>query len=308
VQPDTVIIEHLCKLPFCSPLYARVPTLAITHHLFGTTAFWQVPWAVAAVVVAAERLIPSVYRRCNFLAVSPSTKQDLIARGVAAERIRIVPNGVDCARYQPPRETPTGAPTLLWFGRVEPYKRLDVILHAFVRIRAQIPAVRLVIVGSGTGLERTRELAAQLGLADAVTCTGLVSEAEKIRHMHAAHLVLNTSEKEGWGLTVVEAGACGLPTIASDVPGLRDAVLHGHTGLLVPHGDVAALAAASVDLLRDHARRRQLGGAARRWAERFSWDGVARATAQAIEESAGGVPQGERVSWFDGDPAVASGG
>ncbi|MBI1816128.1 MAG: glycosyltransferase family 4 protein [Deltaproteobacteria bacterium] len=308
LTPDTVIIEHLCKLPFCSPVYARAPVLPITHHLFGTTAFRQVPWAVAAVVVASEWLIPYVYRDREFIAVSPSTKLDLIARGIRRERIRIVPNGVDCARFHPPAREPDGPPTLLCLGRVEPYKRIDLILRAFAQVRAQIPDVQLIIVGGGTGLAAVRGDVQQLGLNASVTCTGFVSEGEKISAMHTAHLVLNASEKEGWGLTVVEAGACGIPTVAGNVPGLRDAVVDGHTGILIPHGDVAALARVTVDVLRDHTRRRQLGRAARRWAERFSWDGVADATAQCIEEIAGGEPQGERMTWFENDSAVASGG
>jgi glycosyltransferase involved in cell wall biosynthesis len=299
MTPDTVIIEHLCKLPFCTPLYANVPTVAVTHHLFGRTAFWQVPFAVACVVVAAEWLIPPVYRKCQFIAVSPSTKQDLVERGVAAPRIRVIPNGVDCEWYRLPDHRIGTSPTLLVLGRVEPYKRIDVVLQALAGIRAQIPDARLCIVGGGTGLAAVRDEVRRLGLDGHVTCSGAVTEREKLRYIQAADLVLNASEKEGWGLTVLEAAACGVPAVASDVPGLRDAVLNEHTGVLVPYGDVAALVEATVGLLRDPERRRRLGGAARQWAERFSWDGVAEATAQCIEEVAGGVRAERRVEWFE---------
>ncbi|MBI4514762.1 MAG: glycosyltransferase family 4 protein [Deltaproteobacteria bacterium] len=305
LTPDTVIIEHLCKLPFCAPLYTKVPVLPITHHLFGATAFWQVPWPVAAVVVAAEWLIPPVYRRCQFIAVSPSTKHDLIERGVAAARIRVVPNGVDTERYCLPARESDGPPTLLALGRVEPYKRIDVMLQALVRIREQVPAVRLMVVGGGTGLDAVRDHVRRLGLGDCVTCTGFVGEQEKIQHLHSAHLVLNTSEKEGWGLTVLEAAACGLATVASDVPGLRDAVRDGRTGVLVPHGDAESLVRSAVELLRDHQRCRQLGRGARQWAERFSWAGVAEATRQCIEEAAGAPCQAERPAWFEGEDGTA---
>jgi glycosyltransferase involved in cell wall biosynthesis len=299
LTPDTVIIEHLCKLPFCTPLYTNVPTLPVTHHLFGRTAFWQVPFAVACVVVAAEWLIPPVYRKCQFVAVSPSTKQDLVARGVAAQRIRVIPNGVDCGGYRPPDGRIVAPPTLLVLGRVEPYKRIDLLLQALSRIREQIPEARLCIVGGGTGLAAVRSEVQRLGLGAHVTCTGVVAEAEKLRYIHAADLLLNASEKEGWGLTVLEAAACGVPTVAHDVPGLRDAVLNGRTGVLVPYGDVAALTRVTVELLRDPERRRRLGCAARQWAERFSWDGVADATAQCIEEVAGGVRAQRRLEWFE---------
>jgi glycosyltransferase involved in cell wall biosynthesis len=307
ITPDTIIIEHLCKLPFCTPLYVNVPTLPVTHHLFGRTAFWQVPFVVATVVVAAERLIPPVYRACQFIAVSPSTKQDLVARGVAEARIRVIPNGVDCRWYSVPRRQPAGAPALLTMGRVEPYKRIDLILAAFARIREQVPNTHLYVVGGGTGLAAVRREVERRALAAHVTCTGVVSEEEKLRYIHGAHVMVSASEKEGWGLTVLEAAACGLPTIASDVPGLRDAVLHGRTGVLVPHGDVEALAQAAIDLLQDPERRRRLGSAARAWAERFSWEGVADATARCIEEVAGNVRAERRLEWFEEETAEPSG-
>jgi glycosyltransferase involved in cell wall biosynthesis len=304
---DTVIIEHLCKLPFCTPLYAGVPTLPVTHHLFGRTAFLQVPFVVAAVVVAAERLIAPVYRSCGFVAVSPSTKLDLIERGIVAQRIRIIPNGVDCERYRPAEGEGGGPPALLVMGRVEPYKRIDLILRSLVQIRRQVPDARLFVVGGGTGLDAVREQVRRFGLEAHVVCSGQVNEPDKLRYIHQSHLMLNASEKEGWGLTVLEAAACAVPTVASNVPGLRDAVLNGQTGVLVPYGDVEAMAGAAVEILRDPDRRRRLGLAARRWAERFSWDGVARATAQCIEEAAGGTGQGERLAWFDGEEAGVGG-
>ncbi|GIW40966.1 MAG: glycosyl transferase family 1 [Candidatus Binatia bacterium] len=305
--PETVIIEHLCKLPFLTPLLARRPMLAVTHHLFGTTAFQQVPAPVAAVVVASEWLIPVFYRNSTFLAVSPSTREDLVRRGIPAERIVVVPNGVDCSHYRPPAEPPPPPPTVLVLGRVEPYKRLDLALRAFRRVREALPESRLVVVGGGTGLEAARREVERLGLRGAVTLTGPVSEEEKLRRMAEAHVAVNTSEKEGWGLTVLEAAACGIPTVASDVPGLRDSVVNGQTGVLVRHGDVEGVAVALVGLLRDEAERRRLGRNARLWAETFSWDAVAEATAECIESVARGDPELPRFSWFGGEPVPGRG-
>jgi glycosyltransferase involved in cell wall biosynthesis len=190
-------------------------------------------------------------------------------------------------------------------GRVEPYKRIDLILQSLVQIRRHVPDARLFVVGGGTGLDAVREQVRRLGLEHHVVCSGQVNEADKLRYIHQSDLMLNASEKEGWGLTVLEAAACAVPTVASNVPGLCDAVLNGRTGVLVPHGDVEAMAAAVVGILGDPDRRRRLGLAARAWAERFSWDGVARATAQCVEEIAGGTAHGERLSWFDDEEAGA---
>jgi len=306
LSPDTVIVEHLCKLPFCTAWYTQVPVVAVTHHLFGWTAFWQVPAPIALAVVAAEKLIPLAYRKCLFLAVSPSTRADLIARGLPAARVRIVPNGVDCQYYRP-RDGPAqaGDPTLLVLGRVEPYKRIDIVLEAFLRIRRRLGSARLRIVGGGTALDGVRARVRQLGLDPWILCTGPVSEEAKLHHIWASHVHLVASEKEGWGLTVMEAAACGVPTVSSDVPGLRDSIRHGETGLLVPHGLPEAMARAAVELLCDDERRFAFGRAARRWAENFSWDRVAEATASLIEAVASGRSEdAPDTPWFAPDEAL----
>ena len=173
--PGTVIIEHLNKLPFCTPLYTRAPGVAVAHHLFGRTAFRQVPFAVALLVIASERLIPWLYRGRTIISVSPSTRDDLIRRGVSPEHIVVIPNGLDHAHYRPgPQAAPAHAPILLVLGRIEPYKRIDLVLYAMQRLRTQVPTARLVVVGSGRGLDALRRLAADLGLTTHVTFTGFV--------------------------------------------------------------------------------------------------------------------------------------
>ena len=267
-----VLVEHLAKLPFYGPLYSPFPVLAIAHHLFGATAFRQVNPAIATVTYVSELLIPSIYRDVPIAAVSPSTRDDLIARGIAPEHIRLVPNGVDRAQYHPDESEP--GPVILSLGRVEPYKRIDVIVSALPRIRAAVPDARLVIVGRGSATAVLERQVASLGLRDAVTFRGFVDEGEKVAVYRAARVFVNPSEKEGWGLTVLEANACGVPAVASDVPGLRDAVRHDETGLLVPYGDVGAFADAIVRILRDQATWRRLRAGALEWSVRFSWDAV----------------------------------
>ncbi len=286
-EPGTVIIEHLNKIPFCTPLYARVPMIAVAHHLFGWTAFQQVSFPVAAAVVASERLIPPLYHG-PIVAVSPSTRADLIARGVAADQIGIIPNGVDHARYVP-AERPVNTPTLLVVARIEPYKRIDLILRALQTLIPRIPEIRLLVVGAGSALEPLRQQAAQLRIAEHVTFTGFVDEPTKVRWMQQAALVVNASEKEGWGLTVLEANACGVPAVASDVPGLRDAVVPGETGVLVPHGDVVQLSEAIRRLLTADDERHRLAVGARTWSLRFSWDESTRELLALIEATCAGA-------------------
>jgi glycosyltransferase involved in cell wall biosynthesis len=215
-------------------------------------------------------------------AVSPSTRDDLIARGMAPERIRLVPNGVDRAQYHPDESEP--GPVILSLGRVEPYKRIDVVVSALARIRAAVPDARLVVVGRGSATPALERQVAALGLGDAVAFRGFVDEDEKVALYRGARVFVNPSEKEGWGLTVLEANACGVPAVASDAPGLRDAVRHDETGLLVPYADVGAFADAIVRILRDQATWRRLRAGALEWSVRFSWDSVTDDVEEMIQE------------------------
>ncbi len=140
-----------------------------------------------------------------------------------------------------------------------------------------------MVAGRGDDEARLVGLRDRLGLGDTVDFLGFVSEEEKLELLRRSWLHVLTSPKEGWGITNVEAAACGTPTVASDSPGLRDSVRDGETGILVPHGDVPALAEALSRLLRDDELRASMGGAARRFAESLSWDASAHRFREILE-------------------------
>jgi glycosyltransferase involved in cell wall biosynthesis len=285
IEGRALLIENLNKLPFYGPLYSTVPVLALVHHLFGTTAFRQVNLPVALVTWASELAIPSVYRGVPMIAVSPSTRDDLIARGVPAGNITLIPNGLDHEHYRPPATAP--GPIVLSLGRVEAYKRIDVVVDAMPQVLVHLPAARLVIVGRGDALAALERQVARLGIGHAVQFRGFVTEDEKVALYQSARVFVNPSEKEGWGLTVLEAAACGVPAVASDSPGLRDSVRHDETGILVPHGDVAACATAMLRLLVDDDTWTHLRTGALAWAARFSWDAVTDEVEAVVERVAG---------------------
>jgi glycosyltransferase involved in cell wall biosynthesis len=185
----------------------------------------------------------------------------------------VVPPGLEHHVYRPGARD-AEQPIVLWVGRLEPYKRADVMIEAMRAIAQKLPAARLVIVGAGSAREALEEQARASGLGDVVRFTGFISEEEKIAWLRRAAVVVNSSEKEGWGMTVIEANACGVPAVSSDVPGLRDSTRHDVTGLLYPYGDSAALAAAVVRLLTDAGAYRRMSAAALEWSARFSWDRV----------------------------------
>lgn len=268
-----VMVEDLNKVPLLSPLWARHPLALLVHHLFGATAFREAAVPLATATWLFERTLRPLYRRVPTMAVSRSTARDLGARGLDESGITVIPNGVETARLAP---GPAGGrferPTLLYLGRLKRYKRVDLPIRAVATLRADGMDVRLVVAGTGDQEGRLRKLAAELGVADAVDFRGHVSEEEKIDLFRRAWVHVLTSPKEGWGITNLEAAACGTPTVASDSPGLRDSVVHGETGFLVPHGDVPALAERLRVVIADSELRASLGRAARDFAERFTWD------------------------------------
>ena len=287
-----VVVEDINKVPLYLPGLTRLPFCAVVPHLFGTTVFAEASWAVAAVVWAAEKWIPRAYRRAAFHVISDSTRDDLVARGVAAERITVIYPGVDARWYCPDPGVPRGAaPTFLYVGRLKRYKGVDAALRAFAAARRIRPDLAFDIAGQGDDLPRLQRLAAALDLGAAVRFRGFVSEADKRDLLRRAWAVVFPSPKEGWGISNVEAAACGTPALASDSPGLRESVRHGVTGYLVAHGDVPALADRMVELAAHPDVVERLGRGARAFAETLSWDVAATATerhlAGVIEKGGG---------------------
>lgn len=285
-QSFDVVIEDINKLPLFLPMLTSLPFVAIVPHLFGTTAFAEASPPMATVVWAAELPIPWIYRRAAFHAISESTRDDLIRRGVSKERIVVIHPGVDSQAYRPDPATPRAAhPTFLYLGRLKRYKGVEFALRALAIARAARPDMTLDICGQGDDRPRLERLAGALGLRDAVRFLGYVPEEEKKRLLRRAWAVVFPSPKEGWGITNVEAAASGTPALASDSAGLRESVQHQITGYLVPHGDAQGLADRMLALAADPAAVERLGRAARTFAEGLSWDAAARATVAHIEHT-----------------------
>lgn len=287
VDPD-IVCEDINKLPLFLATLTDRPFCAIVPHLFGATAFEEASWPMAAVVWAAERPLPRCYRRAGWHAISESTRDDLVARGVPAERIRVIHPGVDSARYAPdPAMARTPTPSFVYVGRLKRYKGIDLAIRALARARTRRPDLRLTIAGGGDHRVALEQLAVELGQAEAVRFAGFVSEAEKLALFRTAWANLFPSPKEGWGITIVEAAACGTPSLASDSPGLRDSVRHGVTGYLVPHGDVEAMATRMLELAGDPDLVARLGAQGRQHAEGLTWEAAAAATEAQLEQLIG---------------------
>jgi glycosyltransferase involved in cell wall biosynthesis len=242
-----------------------------------------------------EGFMPRLYASLQntiFVAVSQSTYDELVRLGAKQDKIRLVADGVDLSKYSPNRSSILNGkscrPMVLFLSRLKRYKRpLDAVL-AFNYVVDKVPSARLVIAGDGSFKSNLDRFIRAEGLGGRVEVKGRVGEAEKVRLLQEAWLLLQTSVKEGFCLTVLEANACGTPCVAYNVAGLRDSVRDGVTGLLVPDGDVEALAEAIIRVLSDDGLREELSRNALEWARSFSWDKTAEEFLKVVEGVVGG--------------------
>ncbi len=267
---DCDLLVEVCNgMPYLAPLWHHGPTLRLVNHVH--TDLWRMRFGgpLAPAAGLGRRLehwaLAGARRSGPLVAVSPSTAQALRAIGIERDRIRVVHNGVE--EPGPPAER-SPEPMFLAVGRLVEYKRIDLLLRLWERVRP-VTGGRLVIVGDGPERQRLEQLAG----AD-VEFTGHVSEAEKHRLLCAAWLLLHPSAVEGWGLVVTEAAARRTPAIAFDVPGLRDSIEDGETGLLA-RGE-SSFAAAWCALALSARRRTLMGEAAGDRAAQYRWSHTVR--------------------------------
>jgi len=292
LSPD-VVVEDVNKVPLYLPRDWRGPFVLLVPHLFGTTAFREVPFPVAAAVWASERPMPRVYARSAVEAISHSTADDLVARGFRREAIRVIHPGVDTGVYVPdPTVERASDPTFLYVGRLKRYKEVETAITALALVRASGRAARLLVAGSGDHRPALERACARAGVAAAVEFLGFVSEERKLELYRRSWAVVLPSLKEGWGITNLEAAGCGTPALAADNSALRESVRDGETGFLFPTGDAPALAAAMGRIAGDAALRERLGRGARAFAETFGWERTARETESHLEAVAAGWARG----------------
>ncbi len=277
-RPD-VVIDEINTVPFMTPLYVEEPIVALIHQLC-RDCWSQVigPLLQPLAWHLFEKQLHRPYIRAArdgklhaVITVSEETKRDLIELGYPQEKIAIAYNGLpeDLHQHCPMLEKKD---LVVYIGRIASYKRLHELLEAWKLVELNHPTAWLIIAGRADPryLKKLLEKAASLGLQRASFYTS-ISEEEKLRLLAQAKIMVYTSTREGWGRGVYEAAACHTPTIAYNVPGLREAVRHGETGMLVAPGDITSLANAIISMLRDEAKLHTLGENAYRHSLIYNW-------------------------------------
>ncbi len=289
-RPD-VVIDAQNGVPFLARLAYGRRVVVLVHHCH------REQWPVAGRLLARfgwfieSRLSPRLHRHNQYVTVSLPSARDLADLGVDSSRVAVVRNGLDAA----PPGTMTAArsqtPRVLVLSRLVPHKQIEDALDAVAQLRQRVSDLHLDIVGGGWWLERLVQHAARLRISDAVTFHGHVDETTKHAVAQRCWVHVLPSRKEGWGLSVIEAGLHGLPTLGyRSCGGLNDSVVDGVTGILV--ADHAELTDRLEQLLADPVLRAELGAKAAARSREFSWPQSAAAMRSVLES----VHAGNRVS------------
>lgn len=270
------IVDEVHGIPFFSVLYTRTPVVVFIHEIAGCIWDYMYPFPIARIGKMLEILYLRIYRLREFWTVSLSTSLELQANGIDRNHITVIPNPIGCTPVSSlPRKEKH--PTFLFVGRLVPMKRVHDVITAFVAIQKEKLDAVLWIVGEGTAhyVSSLKTRIRSLGIGRQVRFFGRVDENHKLRLMKNAHILLHASVKEGWGLVVLEAASQGTPSIVYDVAGLRDAVAHNKTGIVVPDADTQQMATQAVKLISDTNTYRmlQLNGLTR--VRESNWNTVA---------------------------------
>jgi glycosyltransferase involved in cell wall biosynthesis len=281
--PADGLIEIFHGVPFFAPLWSRRPQIGVVHHVHLGTWDLLLPGPLGRIGHAVERfLVPMVYRRRALVTAAASARDEIVAHYRAdPDRIAVAPHGID------PRFSPGGrrsdVPLVVAVARLMPQKGVDELIDALVEARRRIPDMTATIVGDGPHRASLEAKAAAIA-GPWLRFAGRVGDDELVDWYRSAWVVASASKREGFGLTLTEAAACGTPVVASRIPGHVDALAHGVSGLLAD--STADLAAKVAEVLGDQALRDRLVAGALAHATRFTWEESAATLLEALCDEA----------------------
>ena len=279
------VVDEVNTIPFFTPLWSEIPHLLLIFQLARDVWWYEAPFPLNAVGYAVEPFYLRAYRGTPALTISRSTADDLRRLGFRAP-VTILPIGLEPITVpEVGREVPA---TFIYVGRMAPSKRVHDVIRALALYRERARKGRLWLVGEGDAnyLATLRGLVGSLGLTAHVDFLGRLPATDKHERMARAGVLLMASVREGWGLSVAEANACGTPAVVYDVQGLRDSVRDGETGLVVA-ATPGAMADGMARLTDDPALHARLAAEAKRWSSTFSFQAATEALRKAIADEVG---------------------
>ncbi len=289
-QRFDLVVDEIHGIPFFTPIYIRTRKLGLIHEV--AKEVWKLnPWP------KPFNLIPSVvgtlfepwifrlfYTKVPFMTVSNSTKNDLISWGIPKANITVIHNGLKLflPKKFPPKETKK---TAIYLGALSLDKGIFDAVRTFGEIERKDDRWQYWVVGLGTKeyVDELKNLSEELDITQKLKIWGYVSEARKFELLAKAHVLINPSVREGWGLVNIEANAVGTPVLGYNAPGLVDSIKNGKTGILVPRGDYRNLAEETLRLVRDNEKYQRFQKNAISWSKKFTWEKACKESLLLIE-------------------------
>jgi glycosyltransferase involved in cell wall biosynthesis len=268
------LVEIWNGMPFLSPIWSRVPRVVILHHIHGKSYFRAVlpgPLACGAAFFESK-IAPRLYRNTRVITPSQSSAKELIEiMGWPEDLVSVIYPGIN-EKFSPGL-TKSDIPLVLAVGRLVPVKRFDDLIDIVGEIRSRKGDINLVIAGDGPCRQALEEKIKRLNATSWCKLEGKVSDERLIELYRTAWVVVSNSEKEGWGMTLTEAAACGTPAVATRISGHMDAVIHGYSGLLSANRNDFVV---NLELLLlDNDLRARLAKGALEYARSMTWDNTA---------------------------------
>lgn len=278
------LVEIWNGMPFFSPMWARTPHVTWLHHVHAD--MWDMtlgPRLGKAGRILEARVAPKIYGHTPIVTLSKSSKHELIHDLHFKERlVHVVPPGIDPRFSQGGKKS--DVPLVVAVGRLVPVKRFDLLIDALVQIHDRHPTMQAIIVGEGYRRQDLESQITQAGAHEWIQMPGRITDEEVLDLYRRAWVLSSGSAREGWGMTVTEAAACGTPAVVTRIAGHSDAVADGESGLLVEGRD--ELAGALDRVLGDAELRERLSEGALRHAEQFTWAATARGTLEVLAAEA----------------------
>lgn len=276
-KPD-VVLEMINTIGWQTPLYVpKKKRVAYLNQLAKEVWWYEFPLPIAILGYLFERLQYAIYKSTKFLCYSNSTRDDLISYGIPKKNVHIFPLGLDHKKYFP-KGNKSLKPLFVFVARLVKMKQADLCIKAVHKLHNKYPNLKLVISGNGPEENNLKSLVTSLKLEKNVEFLSKNNfhirsnrNDPKVEYMRKAWALLLPSIKEGWGMVVTEAAACGTPAIVSNVSGLKDSVKNNESGIIIKQCTVDQIAAAMEKIASNKKLRTDLSKGALHWAERYNW-------------------------------------
>lgn len=267
-----IIIDSANGIPFLTPLYAKQPIFLLIHHIHQEVFRTQLRFPLSQIASTIEgKIMPHFYQKTQVITVSDSSKKEIIQLGLGdAESIQVVNPAISNRFIKKVRKT--SHPSLVYIGRLKPYKNVDIAIKAFQKVLTTFDSAKFYIAGTGESIKSLKELVKNLKIESSVIFLGHISEEEKAQLFSTSWVAVQPSSIEGWGITVIEANAAHTPVVASNVKGLKDSIIDQKTGVLVHPRSVDQFTKAISLLFKNEKLRKTMSENAYKWSQEFNWE------------------------------------